>query len=214
MPVLTLTKNQTVTGSDLSAIVVGETLAGTVNVQITKNIVFGYDVTDNGSTTEDIASEGACYVVTRHQYTLNWWATITETDVKTVTSIFKSVAESVGGFLEATGSTIAGIGGSLALWGGISPPTAPVTAGTGGLIAAGGGLVAGVGKGIDYLASGNTTTTTTTTYPKSGSADFESVAVERVECLPEHTYSSSVLPTAVSYDQALTAAIASATGNL
>jgi hypothetical protein len=213
MGVLQLNKSQTVSGSNLSAIFVGETFAGNVSVQITKSIVFSYDVAEGNPTTEDAASEGACYVITRQQFTLNWSATITETDVKTVTSLVTIVAQSVGGFLEKAGASIAGVGGALAFWGMASPPTAPVTTGTGGLIAAGGAVVAGVGKGIDFLASSEVTTTTRT-YPKSGSLDFATVGVEQVECLPEHTYSSSAIPDVVTYNQALSAAITSAEDSL
>lgn len=227
MPVISRTKIQKLGGPTMDALVVGQSLSGRIILNITKDILFSYWKTDGSATVEEGISGAKCYRVTHEPHILHWKAKIHIRTEKTVRSVIRrfihgaaSDVEQAGAVVTAAGGTIVVAGGVVAASGAAVPPSVPATATAGASIATFGGIVSGIGgilwggaAFVKWLVKDKTTVDVTDKHD-SGTKNFESVKVEQIECLPDHTYTSISLPKSKSASEAENDAVVEVLGEL
>jgi hypothetical protein len=196
VPVTQFPYDATLTGSDLSALLLGTNLGTAVELKIHRDVVLAWDVVAGPATSRQGREGDACWEVASTEHTVVWSAEITETVTKT--SRPAPVVNEVGGAIGDVGKVIAGIGGALLTWSGIaalSPafPAAPIGAAGGGIITGVGGVVTGVGEGLEWLTDPKVESWTTT-YQESGRKSFTVDVYTRIECDPSRDYPPIQVP--------------------
>lgn len=198
MPTFSHHKSSVTHGTPVGAILVGQTLAGTIDVKTTKDILMTYHVADGTETTTQGAEGQQCFDIVTKNHALTWTATIDIREEVTTTNVIQSKIGGIAADAEKAGFATMIAGGAVALGGLLSGPGETVAGPLGGAIALLGGLVNRVGKVVkEALVS--TTEVHTRREDKSGSCAFTSVTRSQIECLPGHTYTAA--PAAATADK-------------
>jgi hypothetical protein len=190
MPTFSHQKSSSTHGSAIGAVVVGQSLAGTIDVTTTKNILLTYHVTDGTATTTQGADATQCFDVVTQSHTLTWTATVDIREVITKASVVQIQVGGLAADAEKAGFGTMILGGAIAVGGVVTGPGESLAAPVGAGLALIGGLVNRLGKAVkEALVS--TPEIHTRREDKSGSCAFTSVTRTPIECLPGHTYAAA-----------------------
>ena len=190
MPTFSHHKSSTTHGSAIGAVVVGQTLAGTIDVTATKDILMTYHVTDGAETTTQGAEGSQCFDVVTKSHTLTWSATVDIGEVITKTNVVQIQIGGTAANAEKVGFGAMIAGGAIAIGGLFTGPGETLAAPAGAGLALIGGLVNRLGKVVKE-ALVPTPEVHTRREDKSGSCAFTSVTRTPIECLPGHTYAAA-----------------------
>ncbi len=154
MPITSFPYDATLSGSDLSALLLGADLGTAVEITLGRHVALSWDAITGPVTSRQGREGDACWEVVTAEYTVVWSAVLTETVTKTSKPL--PILNRAGGAVSGAGQVIAGIGGALLTWAGfaaVTPaaPAAPIGAVGGGIITGVGAAVAGVGEVLKWL---------------------------------------------------------------